>query len=106
MKKTTKSGKNVNVVMKRTFGCPGPAQTVVLYYIFQSQTYTIIMSKDLITECSKCGKRFKNWRYATPCCSGLSLIVDENDKRTSKVFISTLVKPKNFSYGDSPKTTL
>lgn len=52
------------------------------------------MSKQVTTECSKCGKRLQNWVYATPCCNGLSLIVDKEDKTTTKVYFSTLFKPK------------
>lgn len=64
------------------------------------------MSTDLITECSNCGQRFKNWRFATPCCSGLSIIVDKDGNKTTRVFLSTLTKPKNFIYEDPQKTTL
>ena len=56
------------------------------------------MSKQVITECSKCGVRYNNWRYLTPCCSGLSIIVDENGNKTTSVFLSTFCKPKNLNY--------
>ncbi len=51
-------------------------------------------SKEIITECSVCKKRQKNWTYASPCCSGLSFIVDEKGNTTTRVFLSTLIKRK------------
>jgi hypothetical protein len=64
------------------------------------------MNTEVITECSKCGQRFKNWKFATPCCNGLSFIVDENGNKTTRVFLSTLVKPKNLTYADPQEKTL
>jgi hypothetical protein len=58
------------------------------------------MKTNLITECHKCGKRFNNWKYATPCCKGLSLIVDEEGKATTRVYLSTFSIPKNVVYKD------
>lgn len=84
--------------MKRISGYPGTALNVEQYYLNRRQINLMnSTTKQIITECSKCGQRFKNWTYATPCCSGLSVIV-ENDKKTTKVFLSTLIKPINKNY--------
>lgn len=53
------------------------------------------MNKQVITECNKCGKRFNDLRTSTPCCKGLSMIVNKYGNTTKKVFLSTLNKPQN-----------
>lgn len=55
------------------------------------------MNKELITECSKCGQRYKGWIHATPCCSGISFIV-ENGVKTTKMFMSALTQKKIKNY--------
>lgn len=58
----------------------------------------------IITECNQCGQRLIDWPYSTPCCGDLSVIVDENGKTTTKVFLSTLIKPKNKIYENGNRT--
>ncbi len=90
-----RSGENVNVEMKRISGRPGTALSVEQFYLNRHQiNFMNTTTKKLITECSKCGQKFENWPYATPCCNGLSVIVDENGKKTTRVYLSTLTKPK------------
>ncbi len=93
-----KYGESVNVEMKKISGRHGTAPSVELYYSSRRQINLMnTTTKQLITECSKCGKRFTNWPYATPCCRGLSVIV-ENGKKTTRVYLSTLSTPKNKIY--------
>lgn len=90
--------------MKRISGKHGTALCAEQYYSNRRQINLMYTTtKKIITECSKCGNRFTNWPYATPCCNGLSVIV-ENDKRTTRVFLSTLTKPKNKIYENGNRT--
>ncbi|GEM_PF-4091572 len=96
-----KYGKNVNVGMKKISERNGYVPSVEQYYSNRHQINLMnTKTKELITECSKCGKRFTNWPYATPCCRGLSVIV-ESGKKTTRVYLSTLTIPRNINYENS-----
>lgn len=59
----------------------------------------------IITECFKCGARYKNYFYASPCCRSIILKVDENGQRSTVTFLSTLSLPQaNFVKVVQPKT--
>lgn len=46
-------------------------------------------NENVITECFKCGKQYKNHFSASPCCRSIVLKVDENGNRTTVTFLST-----------------
>jgi len=50
-------------------------------------------NESIVTECFKCGTRYKNYFKASPCCRSIVLKVDENGSRTSITFLSSLSLP-------------
>lgn len=56
----------------------------------------MIKNQTIITECMKCGSRYKNYFFASPCCQSIVIKVDENGQKTTITFLSSLSIPKNF----------
>ncbi|SEM43129.1 hypothetical protein SAMN05421856_103190 [Chryseobacterium taichungense] len=51
-------------------------------------------NETVITECFKCGTRYKNHFKASPCCKSIIVKVDENGNRTTITYLSTLSIPQ------------
>ena len=50
-------------------------------------------NESIVTECFKCGARYKNYFKASPCCKSIVLKVNENGNRTSITFLNSLSLP-------------